>query len=65
MKSVKLNLYNILLVLYILFTVINSINCFMKNVNIKAPKKLSNCKAQLDDGRIIDLSSLDNSQQPK
>lgn len=29
------------------------------------PKKITNCKAQLDDGKIIDLSSLDNANSPK
>ena len=28
--------------------------------NLRKPQKLSSCKAQLDDGRIFDLSSLDN-----
>lgn len=27
--------------------------------------KLTSCKAQLDDGRLIDLSSLDRSQSPR
>lgn len=29
------------------------------------PQKLSNCKVKLDDGRIIDLSSLDKPNSPK
>ncbi len=33
--------------------------------NLKKPKKLSNCKAQLDDGSIIDLTSLDNAGSPR
>ena len=30
-----------------------------------APKKLSNCKAELDDQSIIDLSSLNNKNSPR
>jgi hypothetical protein len=30
-----------------------------------AVTKLSNCKAQLDDGKIIDLTSLDNANSPR
>ena len=29
------------------------------------PTKLSNCKAQLDDNSIIDLTSLDNADAPR
>ena len=32
---------------------------------LKAPTKLSNCKAELDDKSIIDLTSLDNSSNPR
>ena len=34
-------------------------------VILKAPKKLSNCKAQLDDNSIIDLSSQDKPNLPR
>ena len=34
-------------------------------VNLNAPSKLSNCKAKLDDGSIIDLTSLDDVNNPK
>ncbi len=30
-----------------------------------APKKLTDCKAQLDNGKIVDLSPLDNNQMPR
>ena len=42
---------------------INQIECL--NSNFQVPKKLSNCKAQLDSGDIIDLSPLDNQSAPK
>jgi len=33
--------------------------------NLKKPTKLGSCKAQLDDGRIFDLSSLDKASKPR
>ena len=33
--------------------------------NLKKPTKLSNCKAELDDKTIIDLSSLNNKNNPR
>lgn len=48
----------------ILITLKNRIECSENNA-IYAPKKLTNCKAQLDNGKIIDLSPLDDSQNPK
>ena len=35
------------------------------NTGLNAPTKLSNCKAQLDDNSIIDLSSLNNKNNPR
>ena len=32
---------------------------------LKKPTKLSSCKAQLDDGSIVDLTSLDDSSSPR
>ena len=32
---------------------------------LKKPTKLSSCKAQLDDGSIVDLTSLDNAASPR
>ena len=45
--------------LYLKHSIIKEVN------NIGAPTKLSNCKAKLDDGSIIDLTSLDNVNSPK
>ncbi|RNA34492.1 hypothetical protein BpHYR1_048774 [Brachionus plicatilis] len=36
----------------------------LKNFGNFKTKKLSDCKAELDDGRIVDLSSLDNPSNP-
>ena len=47
----------------ILLINLTEIECLKSNV--QAPKKLSNCKAQLDSGDIIDLSPLDNQSAPK
>jgi hypothetical protein len=33
--------------------------------NSEAINKLSNCKVELDDGSIIDLTSLDNANSPR
>jgi len=41
-------------------------NLKMQSKNgLKAPTKLSNCKAMLDDNSIIDLTSLDNPKNPR
>ena len=32
---------------------------------LKVPNKLTNCKAELDDKTIIDLTSLDNAKNPR
>jgi len=32
---------------------------------LNAPQKLSNCKAKLDDGSIVDLTSQDKSSTPR
>ena len=51
--------------------IVNSIVCvksfenLMKVNSINAPSKLSNCKAKLDDNTIIDLTSLDNANNPR
>jgi hypothetical protein len=54
--------FNYAICLILLISLKNQIEC---SNNIQVPKKLSNCKAQLDSGKIIDLSPLDNSKNPK
>ena len=39
--------------------------CVQSKSTLKKPTKLSNCKAQLDDGSIVDLTSLDNAASPR
>ena len=56
LQSFKLKIF--FAVLCFIIIDINQIECLKSNV--QAPKKLSNCKAQLDSGDIIDLSPLDN-----
>ena len=33
--------------------------------NVYSPTKLTDCSAKLDDGKIIDLTSLDNKANPR
>jgi hypothetical protein len=33
--------------------------------SLNSPQKLSNCKAKLDDGSIVDLTSQDNASKPR
>jgi hypothetical protein len=35
------------------------------NFNLSKPTKITNCKAELDDKTIIDLSSLNNKNKPR
>jgi len=35
------------------------------NFNLSKPTKITNCKAELDDKTIIDLSSLNNKNNPR
>ena len=35
------------------------------SLNLSKPKKISNCEAELDDKTIVDLSSLNNKNNPK
>jgi hypothetical protein len=35
------------------------------NVSFYTPQKLSNCKAKLDDGSIVDLTSQDKPNSPR
>ena len=59
--------------LSLLFSIVNFSNALdnkiffpnLGNLNINAPTKLSNCKARLDDNSIVDLTSLDNPQNPR
>ena len=44
-----------------LLSTLNSSKIF----TLKAPEKLSNCKAKLDDGSIVDLTSQDKSSSPR
>ena len=37
----------------------------LMSANLNAPQKLSNCKAKLDDGSIVDLTSQDNASKPR
>lgn len=52
---------NCILVFLIAFQVL-IINAESK---LTKPTKLSSCKAQLDDGSIVDLTSLDNAGSPR
>ena len=61
-KSTQINIEKIILEQK--YNVIPNRTLYLKE-NVRAPTKLSNCKAQLDDGSIIDLSSLDNVNDPK
>ena len=62
-----------LLKLSLVFSIVNFSNAldnkiFLRNLgnqNISVPTKLSNCKARLDDNSIVDLTSLDNPQNPR
>jgi hypothetical protein len=36
-----------------------------KNFSLNSPQKLSNCKAKLDDGSIVDLTSQDKPNSPR
>ena len=60
---VNSNYILILITFQALTTIINA-NLFAGS-KLAKPKKLSNCKAQLDDGTIVDLTSLDNAASPR
>ena len=36
-----------------------------KKIGINAPEKITNCKAKLDDGSIVDLTSQDKASSPR
>lgn len=53
----------------VLLLPILKMNCWTIELPVEEKKlgveKLGSCKAKLDDGRIIDLSSLDNPSKPR
>ena len=53
----------LILIAFQILLIINT-NLFVES-KLTKPTKLSSCKAQLDDGSIIDLTSLDNAASPR
>jgi hypothetical protein len=45
--------------------VIGAISQKNSNFSLYTPEKLSNCKAKLDDGSIVDLTSQDKANNPR
>ena len=60
-----LKLCTSLIFLLKLINEVTSLNNLTHFNGLYAPTKLSNCKAKLDDGSIIDLTSQDNPNNPR